>query len=486
MASPLPRDNNPPSDVIVDPATGQRLWTIGTLRYSRNGLIMLFVWLMWNDFFLMMMETVRPSLTGLLMRQHGATNTEIAFYLVSLSSACTVWINPVVSTWSDRTRTRWGRRRPFLMLAAPPAALFLGLIPWGPSIWNWFMSQGWFTASWGGGHFNGAVFAIGALSILFGVFNAVILSIFMYFFWDVVPKSVLGRFHAVAKIVTTLQAFVWNYWIFGLADRYLEWIYGVMAVLFVGVYMLSLWKVKEGEYPPPDSQPKRNPLVWVKNYCVECYGQKYYWWFFGGCIAVQTGVQSMNFTIFHWKETLGLDLDTIGKMQAWPMLGIVILGYPLGALLDRLRPVRLIGIALVLCAASNLLSFFFLRGATSLLVCMGINSLVMFIYTICFNLFNVEFFPREKLGQFCSANAIAHAIFTMLITPFVGMFFDWVKDYTYVYLWQTVFQLIAAGIFTKTYLNWRRRQLAGLPPAAATATPAAESAIKTEPVVAST
>lgn len=454
-SSTLPAD---PSGPHIDPETGRKIWKAGTLQYTRNGLVVLFVWLMWNDFFLMMMEAVRPALTGLLMRNHGATNTEIAFYMGTISSAFSIWINPFVSTWSDRTRTRWGRRRPFLMLAAPPAAVCLALIPWGPSVWNWVVAQGWFTVSTEPGHFNGAVFFIGAFTALFCLFNSVLLAIFMYFFWDVVPKSVLGRFHAIARIVTTLQTFAWNYWIFGHAEKHMELIYGVTAAVFLLVYMISLFMVKEGEYPPPEPQPKRNPLAWIKTYCRECYGQSYYWWFFGGSIAFQTGIQGMNFQLFHWKETLGLSLDTIGKMQAWPMLAIVILGYPLGSLLDRLKPSRMLPWAMLLCACANLSSFFFLRGPTSLLVCVGFTTLTMFVFNICFNYFNVDYFPREKLGQFCSANAIAHALFTMTITPFVGMFFDWVQDYTFVYLWQVVFQLIAAGIFARAYLKWRERQ----------------------------
>jgi hypothetical protein len=38
-----------------------------------------------------------------------------------------------------------------------------------------------------------------------------------------------------------------------------------------------------------------------------------------------------------------------------------------------------------------------------------------------------------------------------------GLFFDWVKDYTYIYLWSALFQFAAAALFFKVYLNWRQR-----------------------------
>ncbi|MEO7934201.1 MAG: MFS transporter [Chthoniobacterales bacterium] len=447
----------PLGDVIKDPQTGQTLWCVGTLRYTKGGLVILFAWLMFNDFFLMLMEAVKPALNGILMRDNGATNTEIALYLGTLSAVFTIWINPVVSTASDRTRTRLGRRRPYLLAAAPPAALFLALIPWAPDGWRWLMGVPWVAARFGGGSISGAVLAIGVCSMIFSMFNAVLLSIFTYYFWDVVPKSLLGRFNAIGKIVTTIQSFIWNYWIFGLAEKHMHLIYAVLASLFLIAYVGSVITVKEGEYPPPEPIVKKNPLALIKGYFVDCFSESYYLWFFAGYIAYQVGNISNMYRIFHWNETLGLSLDTIGKMQAWPSLVIVLLGYPLGALVDRLNPMRVLGPSLLLWALCNVASFFFLRGATSLLLCIGAIMIASFIFGICASVATVEIFPREKIGQFCSANSISQQVFCFLITPLAGLFFDWIKDYTYVYLWSAVAQFLAAAIFTKVCFNWRHR-----------------------------
>ncbi|HSI09410.1 MAG TPA: MFS transporter [Rariglobus sp.] len=446
------------ADIVTDPKTGRTLWCAGTLRYTKGGLIILFAWLMFNDFFLMLMETVKPSLSGILMREHGATNTEIAFYLGTLSTMLTIWINPVVSTWSDRTRTRLGRRRPFLLAAAPPAAVALAAIPWAPEGWKWLMGIPWFAAHFGSGSINGAVLAIGVCCVLFSIFNAVLLAIFMYYFWDVVPKAVLGRFNAIAKIITTLQSFVWNYWIFGLAEKHMHWIYGLLAAFFLAAYLGSVFMVKEGAYPPPEPRATSGVLAPIKSYFIDCFSHSYYLWFFAGFIAYQCGNISNLYRVFHWRETLGLNLDTIGKMQAWPAVSLVLLGYPLGALIDRLNPIRVLVPSLVLWGGCNVLSFFALRGAASLLVCMGLITLSSFIFTICINVLTVEVFPREKIGQFCSANSICQQFFVLLLTPVAGMFFDWVKNYTYVYLWSALWQFAAAGIFAKVYFNWKYRQ----------------------------
>jgi hypothetical protein len=94
-SSPTSASTSIAADVIIDPKTGRKLWCAGTIRYTKGALIMLFVWLVFNDFVRMLMEAVKPALSTIVMRDHGASNTAIAFYMGTIG---TVWINPVVST----------------------------------------------------------------------------------------------------------------------------------------------------------------------------------------------------------------------------------------------------------------------------------------------------------------------------------------------------------------------------------------------------
>lgn len=447
--------SNVGSQQALDPKSTQTTWKVGTLTYTKAGLFLLFFWLMWNDFFLMLMEAVKPALTGILMKRHGATNTEIALYMGTLSAVFTNWINPVVSTWSDRTRTRWGRRRPFLFLATIPAGIFLALIPFSPKAWTWLMSSPWFAAHFGGGTLNGAVLAIGICTLFFTIFNSVLMAIFSYYFWDVIPSEVLGRFNAICKIVTTIKTFIWNYWVFGMAETHLEVIYCSLAFFFVFAYLLSLYMVPEGEYPPPDKHTKGGKIFApIRAYFVECYSSSYYLWIFVGFAAYQLGNVSNIYRLFHWIETLNLSLDAVGKVQAWPSLLIVIIGYPLGSLVDKLKPMRLMPWTLLLWGLSNVYAFYFLRGATALLIFLVMMNIFSFMNGICAGVLTVEVFPREKLGQFCSANQLFHSTVGLIATPLVGVLFDYLKDYTYVYAWSAAFQFLAAILFAKVYFNW--------------------------------
>jgi GPH family glycoside/pentoside/hexuronide:cation symporter len=51
--------------------------------------------------------------------------------VLTAASIIETFDDPLIGYWSDRTRSRWGRRIPFILLAAPPWALFFVLL-WTP------------------------------------------------------------------------------------------------------------------------------------------------------------------------------------------------------------------------------------------------------------------------------------------------------------------------------------------------------------------
>jgi len=59
--------------------------------------------------------------------------------LMTVTSLWDAFIDPFIGHWSDTTRSRWGRRRPFLLFAAPVMAVLLILIwtpPTGTTVWT--------------------------------------------------------------------------------------------------------------------------------------------------------------------------------------------------------------------------------------------------------------------------------------------------------------------------------------------------------------
>lgn len=428
----------------------QKTWTVGTLSYTKKEIVRLFSWLMWNDFCLVLKGSV-PALVPILMKDLGASNAVMGLYMGTLAGMLTIVINPVVSTWSDRHRGSYGRRRPFLLFATPFCALFLCAIPFMPRL----------APHIGIGTGSGVIMLVGLTFIGFTAFNSVISAIFTYYYWDVVPFPLLGRFGSITKVVTTLAGFLWSFFIFGFAEKHMQAVFVGISALFLVVYTLSLWKVREGDYPPPPPPNKGSLLVPLRRYFVECFGQPYYRWVFAASVVFQIGNFTNMYQIFYFRDTLGMSLDTIGKMSAWPTLLIVLFAYPVGAFMDRLNPIRLVAPSLLLCALANIGCFFFLRGPWTLLIWTGLLAVMMFFFSISSGVMNVEVFPREKIGQFCSANQISCSMVALCMSYPVGLLIDYIKDYRYTFIWSAGFQILASVIFYRVYLNWKR--LGGCP-----------------------
>jgi MFS family permease len=70
-------------------------------------------------------DTYLPIFLGRWMPSMGAVGI-----VMTLDNVFAIMLIPVVSMWSDRTRTRIGRRMPFILVTLPMTALFFGLIPY--------------------------------------------------------------------------------------------------------------------------------------------------------------------------------------------------------------------------------------------------------------------------------------------------------------------------------------------------------------------
>ena len=118
----------------VSGSTSGKTWTCGTLVYTKVGLLMLFTWLLWGDFCYTLMESVVPSILPLKLKALGAPNWLMGLILTTAPCGVAMTVGPWVSFKSDRFRSRWGRRLPFIIATMPFLCLFLALLGWSDDI----------------------------------------------------------------------------------------------------------------------------------------------------------------------------------------------------------------------------------------------------------------------------------------------------------------------------------------------------------------
>ncbi len=430
---------------------GRTIYTVGTLRYSIWGLLNVFLWMLWGDFCFTLMETLIPSLLPLVMSSHGAPKWLIGLVVGSVPAVLNFVINPIVSTYSDRTRTRWGRRIPYLFFASPFVALFLILLGWSDQIGAWLQQ------SVLGGAYTAAAVILGCVIVFaigFQFFNMFVFSIFYYVFADVVPKPFMGRFMALFRMVGAVAGFVFNRYIFKYSATHSAWIFTAIALVYLTAFLLMCCFVREGKYPdPPPPEPIADRFI---RYFRECFSLPFYRWFFlaMACNEASTVCRTV-FNVIFATETLGLTRAEFGDIMSINQVVVFAALIPMGFLVDKLHPLRTYMAGGVLIIAMNLFGFFFAQDYRTFFVVAVLIALVYVVQTASKLPMFVALLPRENYGQFSSANAMVVSLFLILANTGGGAFLGWLGN-RYLFIWDLIFTGLGLIALWKVYQAWRK------------------------------
>lgn len=442
MASPVPSPPEDPSRLRA-----------GTIQYTRAGLVTLFLYMLWGDFCFTMMELIIPRLLPVQLQGLGASNFLIGLLSGSVASAMNLFINPIISFRSDRFRSRWGRRIPFLFWPTPFLVLFLILLGFAEPIGIW-LKDATFLSSCGLTSTGITLGFAGVMVICFQFFNMFVSSVFYYLFNDVVPEAFLGRFMALFRVVGMLAGFVFHTFIFGWATTHLTTIYVALALLYLVAFWLMCWKVKEPEYPPPPADKDPGLAGSVRTYFRECYSHKYYLTFF---LAVSLWMMSgagVTFQVF-FGDSLGMSRADFGKLTGVTALLSALLLYPLGSLVDKFHPLRVALVAGAITAPAQLLYFFFVHTPTAYWIATLMIVPIGVAYFAASLPMMMAILPRERYGQFCSAQAVIGSLGMMIANAAAGWLIDATGDNPrFLWIWMFACQGAAVLLLVPVYRMW--------------------------------
>ena len=443
----------------------------GTLVYTKAGLFTLFAYLLWGDFCFSAMEAVWPTIMPLMLKAQGTPNVLLSLVITTIPSAMNFVMNPIIGTMSDRHRGRGGRRIPFLLVATPFVTLFLILLGFSRQLGTLLhdLMAGAFP------NLSAAGVSIGLLCILivcFRFFELIVNTIFWYLFNDVVPSAFIGRFLGLFRVVGSLVGALFNFFLLRYADSHASMIFFGVAVLYGTGFMLMCLKVKEGKYPPPNpiSTEKPSVSVYVRTFFKECFSHKVFRLVFAYSAAIGMSGAINTFTLF-MAFSIGLTLDDIGKITGVALIVGMFLMYPMGSLVDRFHPIRImlvsqIGFCVVVSSQLVFLFYDFPKPiafwiyaaaagvAIPITVANAAASLPMYM----------RLFPHEQFGQFCAANAMCLAVGSMIGGVLSGLFLDGMKsvfpegDYAYrfVPVWNICFMLLALLATILAFREWKK------------------------------
>jgi len=443
----------------------------GSLLYTKRGLFSLFGWLIWGDFCFTIMEHVVPSILPLHLRNLGASNMVIGLVLTTLPGIFNITVTPWLSFKSDRHRSRWGRRIPFMLFTLPFLTLSLLFIGFSDQIGAWVHAS-----FFSGSAIRQAQVVIVLLTVFaaaFDLFNMFVTTVFSYLFRDVVPQSHFSRFSAYFKVAGQTTGMLYNFFLFKYAESHMTEIYAGAAMLYAIGFGAMLLMVKEGEYPPVTDVTERSTFMdKVKVYARECFCIRYYWdiflWLTFQAVSFTVGV----YQVFYFKS-LGLSLDLIGKKGAAAAVTVPICLLLVARFVDRWHPVRVHAYALTFAA-------FFAFGNWIWLFVMQPPPMLFFWIFVAqgafFGVFMVGaqqasngpllmiLFPGEKFGQFSGAMAMIRAFAMIAAGLLAGLYMDFWRhlfpegDYAYRFnfLWQAPIAVLSWFFFYRVYRAWKR------------------------------
>src|SRR2546430_10284415 len=189
---------------------------VGTLRYTGFGMLMVFIWLLWGDFCFTLLDQNIPNILPMKLKEIGAGDTTNSVLNGTIAYTITFFLAPMVSVRSDRTRTRWGRRIPYLFWSTPFVGLFLVLIGCYDSLTNLVIGHAaqvsllGFTLTRAGV----SIFILGTMLVGWDLANIFVNTIYYYLFNDVVPAKYMSRFFAMFRVVFSLAGMAFAKWVY--------------------------------------------------------------------------------------------------------------------------------------------------------------------------------------------------------------------------------------------------------------------------------
>ena len=448
----------------------EKTYHCGTLTYTKVGLFVLFAWLLWGDFCFTMMEAVVPSILPLKLKDLGCSNWLMGLILTTAPGILNMTVCPYVSFKSDRYRSKWGRRIPFIIWTMPFLCASLALMGMGDDLCGMLQRNSEFLRSFAPATIT--IVLIAFFLIMFQFFNMFVGSVFWYLFNDVVPAQFLARFMGAFRIVGTGAGALYNFFIFQFAESHMREIFVGAALLYLVGFGMACLMIKEGEYPPPEGENDSSGrgLKGIKTFFRESFSHKFYWFkFLSQSFSAIVGAIGM-FSIFFNRE-MGLSLDQIGKINAIGSIAMMAAMYFMAIFVDRWHPLRIWVYGVVFGVLSNFMSmvwifvtlpgnYFFWMNLGNVLIGTFLGALV----GVAGLPSEMRIFPQSRFGQFCSAQAMLRSIFSMISGILAGLFIDLVRNlchgsdyaYRFIFLWITVFSAISAIFTIKVYREWYR------------------------------
>ncbi len=313
-----------------------------------------------------------------------------------------------------------------------------------------------------------------ALFIVYDFVNLFVNTIYWYLFNDVVPEKCMVKFLAFFRIVAGVAGAIYSKWVFPHALTHFRFIFIVAGIgYFIGFTIMCLM-IREGQYPPPlENVDKGKGLVsTARTFMKECFTDKFYWYFFLTSTFLFLSWQSGPFKRLRDRDSLHLDMQQMGDLDFWTNIVSLVIMYPTAWLADKFHPIRVVLITSFFAFLSPLAQCIWVFkdfGAHGNLIgqyiiAIGILPIGLVGEAASLPMY-MRLLPRDRYGQFCSANAALRALVMTFGSLLAGVMMDCLSRwggmdewrYRYYAVWVVACQIPSLVFLVLLYRGWKAR-----------------------------
>jgi MFS family permease len=350
----------------------------------------------------------------------------------ALPAMLSLLFGPLVGAWSDRTRTRLGRRIPFLLCGAPLIAASLVGLAYSEALADavvaWFGIDPAFRR-------ETVIACMGAFWALFELLSITSNALFIALVNDTVPKPMLGRFFGLFRIVSLTVGAGFFYFVFRapLAEMIRPALLAVGAV-YVGGFLLLCWRIREpaagdpAAGDPAAGDPAAAPAVAsavapaVAPAAAATAG--HYGYLFLGLALAALAHLLINVNAYNARAQFGVGLADYGAAIAATYAVSILLALPLGWLSDHVHPLYLGMGALAAHAVAMLAAALLVNGHDSFLVALVLHGVLSGAFLSGTAALLPALLPRSRFSELATLSASISSLLTVIGSVAMGVVLD--------------------------------------------------------------
>ena len=389
------------------------------------------IWPIFNQYIPLFLQAGNPQFEARLLAE-GRTIPDIAgfglgpslaLFIMTWDNLINIFLQPWVGARSDRTWNRFGRRKPWILLGLPIAAIGFILLPFAPT-----------------------ALALAAFILITNVGMALFRSPTVAWLGDLFPPDDRSKANGIINLmggIGSLIAFLGGGYLFNNFGRAAPFIAG--AILMVVALLVAVWRVREPRHlvEGDDTEPVRSVMENLRLVAGRADRGGLYvllgilLWFiaFNGLEAALS-----SFAVF----SLGIAPGSASIYSASISLSFIVVALPAGLLGTSLGRRKVIMVGLLGLAVLFGVAFFLIQGAATFVVVLVVAGLFWAMVNVNSLPLVYDFGDERQIGAFTGLYYFSSQLAAVLGPTLGGIVVDVMGDqYRWMFPFSAIFMALA-------------------------------------------